>query len=473
MIWPVFAILTLVVLVFVIRPLIRPPINSPNRSDYDIRVYRDQLREVERDLEVGLLKDNEGEFAKVEIQRRILAAGNAGKINETENVESRLSAIAGIAVALPFIGLALYLGLGSPQLIRTDQVQTTAADHQDQDMAQLVKQLSARLESEPESVEGWVLLARSYREIGQFNEAQEAYQHALELIGREPTLNAEYGEFLVIMAGGNVSPAAQEQFRSTLLSNPSEPRARFYLGLAQAQAGNARDAIAIWRDLTATAPGDAPWLSAVRQEMGRVAAELGVPPITVQPRHPLSNSQANRTETSDSSESRVPFADPEDYRPDVGALAGRFSSDELEMIQGMVGGLAARLEDEPEDYEGWMQLGRSYVVLNNRSGALSAYLQAINLRPELIDPKMYFADLFMDEVDLNSNDPLPEILIKTAEDALAINPNQPDALFVTGLAQQRSGASEAANKTWLQLLDVLPANAPQRHDVENLLNGRK
>jgi len=473
MIWAVFAILTLAVLVFVIRPLVRPPSNSPNRRDYDLRVYRDQLREVERDLEVGLLKDNEAEFTKVEIQRRIIAATDAGNIEEIENMDSRLSAIVGIAVSLPFIGLALYLGLGSPDLIQTDESQTTAADHQDQDLSQLVRQLSARLESEPESVEGWVLLARSYREMGRFNEAQEAYQHALKLIGREPTLNAEYGEFLVTMAGGNVSPAAQQQFFDTLLSNPSEPRARFYLGLAQAQAGNSRDAIAIWRDLTATAPGDAPWLSAVRQEMGRVAAELGVPPITVQPRHPLSESLVNRTETSDTSESAVPLADPEDYRPDVGALAGRFSSDELEMIQGMVGGLAARLEDEPEDYEGWMQLGRSYVVLNNRSGALSAYLQAINLRPELIDPKMSFADLLMDEVDLNSNDPLPELLIKTAEEVLAIKPNQPDALFVTGLAQQRSGASDAANKTWLQLLDVLPADAPQRRDIENRLNRRQ
>lgn len=48
----------------------------------------------------------------------------------------------------------------------------------------------------------------------------------------------------------------------------------------------------------------------------------------------------------------------------------------------MVGNLAARLEQQPDDVEGWAQLGRSYMVLNEPQKARDAYAHALKLKPD-------------------------------------------------------------------------------------------
>jgi cytochrome c-type biogenesis protein CcmH len=52
------------------------------------------------------------------------------------------------------------------------------------------------------------------------------------------------------------------------------------------------------------------------------------------------------------------------------------------MILAMVGNLAARLEQQPGDVEGWARLGRSYMVLNEPQKAREAYANAMKLKPD-------------------------------------------------------------------------------------------
>jgi cytochrome c-type biogenesis protein CcmH len=90
----------------------------------------------------------------------------------------------------------------------------------------------------------------------------------------------------------------------------------------------------------------------------------------------------------------APQSSPGDpSEPDVSAIKNRFSADQLEMIKGMVGGLAARLADDPSDYDGWMRLGRAYVVLENLTGAKDAYTHAAELKPAEAEPKQRLAEV--------------------------------------------------------------------------------
>ena len=52
------------------------------------------------------------------------------------------------------------------------------------------------------------------------------------------------------------------------------------------------------------------------------------------------------------------------------------------MILAMVGNLAAKLEQQPDDVEGWARLGRSYMVLNEPQKAREAYAHAVKLKPD-------------------------------------------------------------------------------------------
>ena len=48
----------------------------------------------------------------------------------------------------------------------------------------------------------------------------------------------------------------------------------------------------------------------------------------------------------------------------------------------MVERLAARLTQQPDDVEGWVRLGRSYMVLSQPQKARDAYAHAVKLRPD-------------------------------------------------------------------------------------------
>lgn len=69
------------------------------------------------------------------------------------------------------------------------------------------------------------------------------------------------------------------------------------------------------------------------------------------------------------------------------------TEDRAAFIQSMVQGLADRLKDDPDDLDGWLQLGRAYSVLGNEEGAKDAYQNAAALSAKLpeTDPRKAIA----------------------------------------------------------------------------------
>lgn len=469
MIWLWFALLTLGAVAILIWPVIRHANRKADQAEADQAVYRAQLNEVDRDLADGVLTDQEAETARLEIKRRLLAADRRTQdATKADTPALRMGAVAGMAVMVPFAALATYLAIGSPKLpgAPVAELRADALEHPEQaDMNVLIEQLADRLRENPDSAEGWVLLARSLREVNRLDEAAAAYRRGLATGANDPMVLAELGEVLIAVNGGNVTPEAVSAFETVLRSDRVEPRARFYLGLARAQAGDARDAIAIWRDLTASASGDAPWLGMVRQQMGEIAMAAGVMPMQVTPRHPLDAPSAppEVQDMARAEEASIPDADDEDFRPDVSALGGRFSRDQLEMIQEMVGGLEARMEFGEADYDGWMQLGRSYGVLGNTDKAADAYREAIALRPEDVPAHVQLADLLLRSV--GSADAITSEITDLSEKILSLDNDNPDGLFISGLAAASAGNTDLARSRWLKLLDILPPGDSARDAV--------
>ena len=151
----------------------------------------------------------------------------------------------------------------------------------------------------------------------------------------------------------------------------------------------------------------------------------------------------------------------------MSALKGRFSGDQLEMIKGMVGGLAARLESDPNDYDGWMKLGRAYVVLENITGAKMAYKKAIGLKSRELEPKRLLADLMTRETNLDAR--LPEELVRLASDIRALDARQPDALYILGLAKAQQGDSKAARTYWQNALKELTPESALHREITGRL----
>jgi cytochrome c-type biogenesis protein CcmH len=189
----------------------------------------------------------------------------------------RASAIAG-ALGCLVIALAVYSLSGQPA-INADPVLERARKEAPHDLAASVAQLAARLEAEPEDLDGWRLLSRSYALLGETEKAAEAARHVAELGARRPadaTAHSAQAENLVVAAGGTVTAEARRLFQASLAADPGDPRARFFLALALAQDGQPHDALAHWLALEADSPMDAPWREGLAANIERLANDAGV-----------------------------------------------------------------------------------------------------------------------------------------------------------------------------------------------------
>lgn len=283
MIWLVFALLTALALALTLPPLLRQPAASGRATD--LAVYRDQLKELEADLERGLISTAEAEAARNEIKRRILATSEPQARSETKT-PSRPAAIA-ISLAVVALSFATYLALGRPALpsrfYDAEAERQTAGNQMLAEVEGMVARLAAKLKTEPNNPQGWRMLGWSYVQLGRVKEGIDALARAITLDPENAALRAQYGEALVQDADGNVTPDALAAFDEALRRDPKDPRARFYKGLSLVQSGKDKEALDLWTQIIRDAPNDAEWLPGLRAQAQELATKLKLDPKTAVP----------------------------------------------------------------------------------------------------------------------------------------------------------------------------------------------
>lgn len=360
MLWIIFAAMTVAAVLAVLWPLGRKP--ARGRSGSDLVVYKDQLEEVDRDRAAGLIGEAEAEAARVEVSRRLLAAADAHEAVPTQKIipsqarrRRRAAALAAVIV-LAFVPLGLYVMLGSPKIPGQPAFARAQTPQSNQSIDNLISQVEDHLAKNPNDGPGWEVIAPVYMRLGRFDDAVEAWRKALALNGDTAAREANLGEALVAAANGVVTAEAKQTFDKAVARDPREAKARYFIGLADEQDGNRDAAASTWRALLEDAPPDAPWVSFVRQSLGRVTGE----PVP---------------------EATGPSAG------DVAAAANMSDEQRTAMIRGMVGKLADQLHTNGSDVEGWLRLVRAYVVLGDRDKAKDAAAdarRALSSRPDEI-----------------------------------------------------------------------------------------
>ncbi len=374
-VWVIAAAMSLAATAAVLIPLLRRRDSGEDPAAYDIEVYKDQLNQVGKDYDRGLLSAEQAQAAKTEISRRLLHADSRrteGTVASESKGPAHLILIAVLAVAVPAGALGLYAIRGAPDVAgipfaeRPNAPTQTAGGGNPMDLEAAAAQLSSRLANEPENLEGWVLLARTYMSMQRYPAAVTAYEKALGLDSGNANLTSGYGEALFLAAGEVVTPASRAAFEETLKRQPGEPRARFYLALAENQAGDKRKALEGWVALAADSPADAPWLPSVRARIEETAKALGLDVAAVMPKPKPPRGDAPPVGRAERTPSKQEMAE----------LAALSPEERTARIRSMVDGLAQKLEDNPKDFQGWMRLIRAYAVLNEPEEARKALAKA-------------------------------------------------------------------------------------------------
>jgi len=151
---------------------------------------------------------------------------------------------------------------------------------------------------------------------------------------------------------------------------------------------------------------------------------------------------------------------------DVAAASRLSAEDRAGMIRGMVDGLAARLEGDPSDIDGWLRLGRAYRVLGENEKGLAALRQAADRAPDRGDVlRAYSAAIATAPADVAARHPAASV----HDRLLALAPAQPEALQTLGDGALEAGDKLLARRYWERLHAVLPAGTPARRAVEERL----
>ena len=399
MLWIIFAAMVLLAVGFLVWPLLRAASSGGNaavdRGTHDMTVYRDQLNELEEDLASGRIGERDAAAAKLEISRRLLrvdtelqAAAATGVEKASEKMSLAMAAI--LVVGVPVSVMVVYLFLGSPDYLKQAEVATNRAaaamtngQPSADDIRAMVEKLAKRLETEPDDMEGWRMLGRSYRAMGDHPASARAFGRAAALDPENSGAFATWGEALVFSANGTVTGEARAAFEKAYALNKINPVAQYYMAIAKYQAGDGQGAFAGLVALARAFRPDAPWQGAVRGRLAEVAAQIGaeVPPdvapsvMTAAPLGSTGGSPAN-----DATSASRPRTGPD--RADIEAAAELSDDQRNEFIRSMVARLAGRLEENPDDADGWLRLGRAYGVLGERDKSLDAYQKALKLRPD-------------------------------------------------------------------------------------------
>lgn len=358
-------LLVLIVLALLAWPFIRQD-DERASPDREVTLYEDQLAELDKDLARGVLDEAQASAAKTEIERRLLGAlKRREQAPKGVSRAGRLAVIASMA-AVPLVTFLIYLQIGRFDLPATTFMERTtperaaelaAAQEQHPQLEQQLAALEDRLAENPEDVEGYALLARTRARMGDYEAALNAYQVANQLTeGRDAQLAGEMAEVMVILNQGLVSDTPRQIFTLILEDFPGDPQATYYLALAKAQDGQVAEAVMELQALRSRSPSDAPWLP----EIDRLLTELAP------------NQQLPETERR--------FTGPS--AEDVAAAQAMAPEDQAAMIEGMVSGLASRLEENPDDLEGWRRLARAYEVLNRPGDAANAHREVLRLAPD-------------------------------------------------------------------------------------------
>jgi len=458
-------------------PLWRRTYGAPPREAFDAQIYRDQLTEVENDFKAGRITGVQAESVRTEIARRLLATTSDSKpdcenIDQTQVIPAAAPVSAGrtssavIAVAVPIAALGLYLVVGSPHLPGRPAAEVKAQLPGTNNTAQaesiaLLARVTEQLKDRPNDLRGWTLYAKSLVRARRFAEGVTAYRRVAKLAPSDAELKSRLAEAQIFATKGTVTPEARETLDKALTVDPKEPRALFYMGLAESQAGRIDQAMAIWIGLEADSSPDAPWRSILSERIAKLAAKSNISPDQLAERRKSAGIKAPSPTAAPNQVAQGPRGPTAD---DVKAAQSMSASDRMNMIRSMVDGLAERLKNKPDDIDGWQRLARSYGVLGETKKARDAFAHIAEKQPDDVKALSDYAGALAGLMPKGA--PIPPELVAIGDKILNLDPSHSSALWYTGMARAQAGDSTGARKRWTRLLAQLDPKSPQHATVE-------
>ncbi len=299
------AVLIAAALLFVLRPLLGRHVADAGvaHASANMQILRDQLAELDRDLENGVLGVEQYELARADLERRVLEEADVRTPRGANTARSSAAVAVTIGIAMPLAAVFLYWFLGEPAGFRSDRHHpaSNVSSVTPGDIAVMTDKLAARLAQDPQDVEGWSMLGRAYKALQRYPESAEAWAQAAKLRPNDPAILTDYAEAMAINSDGSLAGEPTRLLERALKLDPAQDKALALAGGAAFERKDYKSAIGYWERLLKQA-GDDPELqqalnSGIREARARMS---GKSPATLTGKVSIAPTLMSRVKPEDS-----------------------------------------------------------------------------------------------------------------------------------------------------------------------------
>lgn len=278
------AAMLLAALAWVLVPLLqRRPQSSIGREESNLAVLRDARAELEADLASGTLSAEQYDASRSELDRRVLEEthGAEGAIATPPRSGALTAAV--VAAVLPIAAVMLYLVLGTPFALSPDAARLAAAPDDPQhatspqQIEAMIGQVKEKLAADPNNVDGWVVLARTYYVTGRAAEAAQAYEKATSLAPGDADLLADYADALGVAQGRSLEGKPAALVARALEANPNHWKANALAGTLAFNKKDYAKAAGYWEKTKAAVPPESPIAQSIAGSIAEARQLAGMP----------------------------------------------------------------------------------------------------------------------------------------------------------------------------------------------------
>lgn len=289
--WVVAGIFIVAALMFVLPTLLRNRQEKTElleREAANIAIYRDQLAELDNDLRNDILSQEQYDKSKQELHKRMLQdlAISSQKTSTSSMVKGRgIVTTIVIILTVPLAAVSLYMVVGDSRgLLPQSQLASATQFHSEEmtgmppghsEIKSMVDSLVARLKENPDDIEGWVMLGRTYAIMGRFEEATMTYAKLNEMIPDSAQLLSDYADVLAMTNNGSLIGKPAELIKQALEIDPDYPKALALAGTAEFEQEKFEQAISYWEKLLNVIPSDSQLAKSVGDSIAQAKSLAG------------------------------------------------------------------------------------------------------------------------------------------------------------------------------------------------------
>lgn len=283
--WIVAVLLIVAALLFLLPPLVQKGAGRDvlDRDELNATIFKDKIAELKVDLDAGILTQQQYETARHDLEKDFIEDSEknaeADMEAQTDRIVGRSAAVV-IGVVVPIMAVSIYALLGSHEagLNPEDAPPQVQAEGHDGTLEEQVRKLQDHLQANPDDMDSWVMLARSYYFMKQYGPASETFARVSSMLqDSNPEILADYADALAMANGRNMAGQPYELVKKALTIQPFNQKALWLAGTASYQAQDFPTTLEYWKRLLQIFPKDSDNYKQMQRNIAEIQQRLGMP----------------------------------------------------------------------------------------------------------------------------------------------------------------------------------------------------